>query len=124
MTVINGIDPIVVDNIKVQTQKSKVIETQKTKINDNQRNKKEAEKEKRHSQAPRPNLIAAVEKLNKLLESHKVPLCLQIINNRGIIKIQLIDADNKKLITEMPPEKVFVLLKKSNTSGFTLDELI
>lgn len=124
MTVINGIDPIVVDNIKIQTQKPRIIETQKTKVNDNQKNREGAEKEKRRSQAPQQNLIDAVEQLNKLLESFKVPLCLQIINNRGITKIQLIDVEHKRLITEMMPEKVFALLKKSNTTGFTLDELI
>ncbi len=124
MTSIHGIDPIIVNNIKVQTQKPVVIETKKTKVSDNQKDKKDEEKEKRHSEPPLQNLITAVEKLNKLLELNKIPLCFQIINNQGVIKVQLIDADNKNIIAEMLPEKVFELLMKFNTTGFTLDELI
>jgi uncharacterized FlaG/YvyC family protein len=66
----------------------------------------------------------AVEKLNKLLELDKIPLCFQILNNRGDIKIQLIDANNKNIISEMMPEKVFDLLTKYTTTGVTVDELM
>ena len=124
MTSINGIDPIIVNNIKVVTQKPVVIETKKTKVSDNQKDQKDEEKEKRHREPAQQNLITAVEKLNKLLEMNKIPLCFQIINNQGIIKVQLTDADNKNIISEMLPEKVFELLKKFNITGFTVDELI
>jgi|SRR5665647_255913 len=124
MTSIHGIDPIIVNNIKVLTQKPVVIETKKTKVSDNQNDKKEEEKEKRHPEPPRQNLITTVEKLNKLLELNKIPLCFQIINNHGVIKVQLIDADNENVIAEMMPERVFELLIKFNTVGFTINELI
>ena len=124
MTSINGIDPITVNNIKVLTQKPIVIETKKTKVSDNQKDKKEEEKEKRHPEPLLQNLTTAVEKLNKLLELNKIPLCFQIINHQGVIKVQLIDADNKNIIAEMLPERAFDLLVKFRTTGFTLDELI
>lgn len=124
MTSIHGIDPIIVNNIKVLTQKPVVIETKKTKVSDNQNDKKEQEKEKRHPEPPRQNLMTTVEKLNKLLELNKIPLGFQIINNQGVIKIQLIDAANKNIIAEMLPEKAFDLLIKFNTTGFTVNELI
>ncbi len=124
MTSINGIDSIVVNNIKALSQRPIVIETKKTKVSDNQKDKREEEKEKRHPEPPLQNLITAVEKLNKLLAVNKITLCFQIINNQGVIKVQLIDADNKNIISEMLPEKVFELLMKFNTTGFTIDELI
>ena len=124
MTSINGIDPITINNIKVLTQKPVVIETKKTKVSDNQKDKKDEEKEKRHSEPPLQNLITVVEKLNKLLELNKIPLCFQIIDNLGVIRVQLIQADNRNIISEMQPEKVFELLVKFNTTGFAIDELI
>lgn len=124
MTNINGIDAIVVNNIKALTQRPVVIETKKTKVSDNQKDKKEEEKEKRQPEPPLQNLIIAGEKLNKLLELNNIPLYFQIINNLGVIKVQLIDADNKNIISEMFPEKIFELLMKFNTTGFTVDELI
>ena len=124
MTSINGIDPITVNNIKALTQRPVVIETKKTKVSDNQKDKKKEEKEKRHPEPPLQNLITAVEKLNKLLELNKITLCFQIVNNNGVIKVQLFDADNDNIISEMLPEKAFDLLMKFKTTGFTLDELI
>ena len=124
MTSIHGVDPIIVNNIKVLTQKSVVIETKKAKVNDNQKDKKDEEKEKRHREPSLQNLMTAVEKLNKLLEINKIPLCFQIINNQGVIKVQLIDTENKNIISEMVPEKAFELLMKFNTIGFTINELI
>jgi len=124
LTNINGIDAIVVNNIKALTQRPVVIETKKTKVSDNQKDKKEEEKEKRQPEPPLQNLIIAGEKLNKLLELNNIPLYFQIINNLGVIKVQLIDADNKNIISEMFPEKIFELLMKFNTTGFTVDELI
>jgi len=70
LTSINGIDPIVVDTIKVQTQKPIIIETQKTKVN---QDKKDKEKKEKHSQHSLPSLIAAVDKLNifwRKIKSH------------------------------------------------------
>jgi uncharacterized FlaG/YvyC family protein len=124
LTSIHGVDPIIVNNIKVLTQKSVVIETKKAKVNDNQKDKKDEEKEKRHREPSLQNLMTAVEKLNKLLEINKIPLCFQIINNQGVIKVQLIDTENKNIISEMVPEKAFELLMKFNTIGFTINELI
>lgn len=123
MTSIHGVDPIIVNNIKVQTQKSVVIETQKTKVSDdNKKDKKEQDKE--HRQPHMQDLVVAVEKLNKLLEQNKIRLCFQIVNDRGVIRVQLIEIDSGNVVSEIQPEKAFELLLKFNTTGFTINELI
>lgn len=125
MSSINGIDPIVVDTIKVQTQKPIVIETQKTKVN---QDKKDRDKQESHSQHSAEHqlksLVTAVNKLNHLLELNKIPLYFQIIDESAGLKVQLINANNQDLIAEMSPEKVLRMVADFNTKGFTVDELI
>ena len=124
MTSIHGVDPIIVNNIKVQTQKSVVIETQKSKVSDDKKEKKDQDKEQRHPQPHLQDLMATVEKLNKLLEQNKIRLCFQIVNDRGVIKVQLIELESGNIISEIPPEKTLELLLKFSTTGFTINELI
>ncbi len=125
MTSIHGVDPIIVNNIKVQTQKSVVVETQKSKVSDdNKKEKKEQDKEHRHPQPHMQELNIAVEKLNKLLEQNKIKLCFQIVSDRSVIRVQLIEIDSGNIVSEIQPEKVFELLLKFNTTGFTINELI
>lgn len=125
MTSINGIDPIVVDTIKVQTQKPAIIETQKTKVNQDKKDKEKREKHSQHHQEySLPSLISAVDKLNKLLEKNKIPLYFQIFNENTGVKVQLMNADNLGIIAVVSPEKVFKLVAEFNTKGFTIDELI
>ena len=121
MTSINGIDSIVVNTIKVQTQKPKIIEAKKVKISEDQ---KDEEKEKRHQGHSNQRLIAAVEKLNKILEQNKLPLYGQIITNNEVVKVQLINVNNENIIAEMFPERIYKLVTEFNTKGFTVDELI
>jgi len=124
LTSIHGIDPIIVNNIKVQTQKSVVIETQKSKVSDNKKEKKDQDQEKRHTQPHLQDLMATVEKLNKLLEHNKIGLCFQIVNDRGVIRVQLTEMESGNIISEILPEKASELLLKFNTTGFTINELI
>lgn len=126
MTSIHGVDPIIVNNIKVKTQKSVVIETHKTKVSDNQKEKKDQGQgqEQQHPQPPMQDLMVAVEKLNKLLEQNKIKLCFQIVNQRGKVCVQLIEIDSGNLISEIMPEKILDLLEKFSTTGFTINELI
>ena len=124
MTSIHGVDPIIVNNIKVQTQKSVVIETQKSKVSDDKKEKREQDKEQRHPQPHQQELIATVEKLNILLEQNKIRLCFQIVNDRGVIRVQLIEMDSGNIISEILPEKAVELLLKFRTTGFTINELI
>lgn len=122
---INGIDPIIVDNIKVPTQKPAITETQRSKISEDKRDGSKQENQSGHlNKQDLPRLETAVDKLNKLLEQNNISLYFQIVGDHPKIKIQLISADNKKVISEINPAKVFELLANFNTRGFTVDELI
>ena len=121
MTSINGIDSIVVDTIKVQTQKPKITEAKKAKISEDQ---KDEEKGKRHQGHSNQRLMAAVEKLNKILELNKLPIYGQIITNNELVKVQLININNDNIIAVIFPERIYKLVTELNTKGFTVDELI
>jgi len=121
---INGIDPIVVNNIKVQAQKSIVLETQRTKVSDEKKDKNRKNNSEHPPEKSSQKLSLAVNKLNHLLEQNKIPLYFQIINENQGVRIQLINANNQDIIAEMSPEKVFKLVIEFNTKGFTIDELI
>ncbi len=125
MTSIHGVDPIIVNNIKVQTQKSVVIETQKSKVSDDhKKDKQEQGKEQRHPQPNLKDLMATVEKLNRLLEQNKIRLRFQIISDRDVFRVQLIEIESGNIVSEIQPAKAFELLSKFNTTGFTINELI
>ncbi|MEA4924174.1 MAG: flagellar protein FlaG [Syntrophomonadaceae bacterium] len=125
MTSINGVDPIVVDTIKVQTQKPAIVETKKTKIDHDKKNRdKNKDNYQNKKEYPQHGLPAAIDKLNKLLEENKIPLYFQILDENPDIVILLINAETKESITQVPPEKIFKLVSAFSTKGFTLDELI
>ena len=123
---INGVDPIVVNNIKVKTQKSVVIETHKTKVSEDKKEKKRQDqgREQPRSLPPMQELLAAVDKLNELLQRNKIKLCFQLINEQGNITVKLIEIDSGNLISEIMPERILELLEKFTTTGFTINELI
>lgn len=125
MTSIHGVDPIVVNNIKVKTQKSVVIETHKTKVNDNQKEKKGQEQDRRqHSPSSMQELLVAVEELNRMLARQQIKLFFQIVRQGKTIIIQLTEMDSGRIVAEIMPERIQELLTKFNTTGFTINELI
>ena len=124
MTTINGIDPIVVNNIKVRTQKPAIIETQKTKVSDETTDQKDKDNREHSSDQSPQRLIRAVDRLNGLLEQHKIPLYFEILDGKSGVKIQLMDAASHDLITEVSPQKVLRLAAEFNPKGFTVDELL
>ncbi len=125
MTSIHGVDPIIVNNIKVKTQKSVVIETHKSKVSHNQSDKKDQGQDKQHHPQPAlQDLVVAVEKLNKLLERNQIKLFFQIVSEPGWVRVQLMEMESGKIISEILPEKVLDLLDKFSTTGFTINELI
>jgi uncharacterized FlaG/YvyC family protein len=125
LTSINGVDPVVVDTIKIRTQRPAIVETQKTKINQDKKDKNRQEKHSQHQEEYfLIDLMDAVDKLNKLLANNNIQIYFQITNENNIVKIQLINADNQNLITVVSPEKVIRLVNEFSIKGFTIDELI
>jgi FlaG protein. len=122
---INGIDPIVVDTIKVQTQKQVVLETQKTKISDKSEERKDQPRENsKNSTDQMQSLLGAVEALNNLLKQSDIPLYLKVSQTKEEIKVRLISSVTQETVAEISPEKVLRMLREFNTRGFALDELI
>lgn len=124
MSSINGVDPIVVDTIKVPTQKQVIVETQKTKVNDNQKDKGKRRDQGKNPEEERKNLLAAIETLNNQLQQNDIPLYLKIDQTNQEIRVLLINTENQELIAEIHPAKVFNMVREFNIRGFTLDELI
>ena len=123
MGTIDGINPIIVDNIKVSTQKPAINKTQRSKISEE---KKDRDKKRKPSQShwKLKDLEAAVEKLNRLLLADKISLYFRIIINDSKVKVRLISADHQKIISELSPERVLEMALKFDTRGFTVNELI
>lgn len=125
MSGINGIDPIIVDHIKVPTQKPAINETQRSKISEEKRD--ESSQEKHGRPLPKQDLQSletAVEKLNDLLVKNKIRLYFQITGDYPDITVRLLSADDQKVISEVLPARVFELVANFSTRGFTVDELI
>lgn len=125
MVRVNGVDPITINTIKTPTQKPAITETRQTKVT---QRKKDGEKQEKNSRHPSPyslpDLTAAVARLNQLLADHKIPLFFQIVADNQQLGVQLVAADNKNVIAELKPARVFELVNRFNTRGFTIDELI
>lgn len=124
LTSIHGVDPIVVNNIKVKTQKSVVIETHKTKVNDNQKEKKEQGKDQQQRSASMPELLAEIEELNRMLARNSINLFFQLEKQGKAIIVQLTEMESGKIVAEIMPERIHELLLKFTTTGFTINELI
>jgi len=121
LTTLNGVDSLVINSIKTKTQKQVVIKTRQTKVTGD---KHDEDKEKHHWGYSRESLKDAVDRANKLLQNSSAYLCLQIMQKNGEIKILLMDMDSKAIISEVPPAKVFQLIKRfDNYKGFAVDRL-
>lgn len=125
MSSINGIDPIIVDNIKVPTQKPAINETQRSKVSEDKREEsRRGKKSRQFTREDLPKLEAAVDKLNQLLAKKELPLYFQINGDWPRMTAQLISAADKKVISRVKPARIFELAADFDTRGFTLDELI
>jgi uncharacterized FlaG/YvyC family protein len=126
MSSLNGIDPIIVDTIKIQTQKQMVNETKKSKISKDKQERQGYPQENDASGAnPRKDLPAAINRLNQLLEENDIPLFFQINPEKKATKtVQLISYHSQEVIKEFYPEQVFKMLKEFSIRGFTINELI
>jgi uncharacterized FlaG/YvyC family protein len=123
MGTVDGINPIIVDNIKVPTQKPAINKTQRSKITEE---RKDRDRNKKKSSKPRWNsnsLEIAVERLNQLLLADKIPLYFQIVTDPKT-KVRLISADQQRIISELSPERILEMAHKFDPRGFAVNELI
>lgn len=122
MVKIHGVDPIVMDRIKERTQKEIVYQPEKTKVTADKNSEEKGRKEQKHN---KKSLEEVVSRLNKLLEEEKAPLRFQIIVRDEKLKVQLLNIEENKVVSEVFPEKIFKLVRNPKEfSGFVVDEFV
>lgn len=122
MVKIHGVDPIVMDRIKERTQKEIVFQPEKTKVTADKNNEEKGRKKQKHN---KKSLEEVVSRLNKLLEEEKAPLRFQIIVRDEKLKVQLLNIEENKVVSEVFPEKIYKLVRNPKEfSGFVVDEFV
>jgi uncharacterized FlaG/YvyC family protein len=125
MTGINGVDPIVVDNLKIATQKPAVLETARIKVKDDRKERERGQEQpERDAPGSARELIIAVNKLNRFLQQNHISLQVQMVEIGGEMKLLMVDTQNHRIISEIPVEKALSLVKTLSLRGFSIDELI
>lgn len=117
---IEGIDPLILNQIQTQAQKIQVQDTRKINITAEEEHRQQPEQE-----FDRDNVEPAVKKLNAAAEIFNIRLRFKIDYEKGEIYVLVIDTAEHKIIRRIPPEN---LLKVANQIeylvGLLLDELI
>jgi flagellar protein FlaG len=118
---IEGVDPLILNQVQSQTQKPAVQDAKKINV-DSEQEKRRQEGQAGYSQG---NLEQAVEKLNAATELFNIKLRFKLDHEKGEIYVLVIDAKEGKIIRRIPPENVLkVASQMQQLVGLLLDELI
>ncbi|WP_025774193.1 flagellar protein FlaG [Neomoorella thermoacetica] len=118
---VEGVDPLVLNQVQSQTQKPAVQNTKKIDVNTEQE-KRRQEGQAGYSQG---DLKQSVEKLNATTELFNIKLRFKVDREKGEVYVLVIDASKGKIIRRIPPEKVLkVASQMQYMVGLLLDELI
>ncbi|AOQ23420.1 hypothetical protein MTAT_10010 [Moorella thermoacetica] len=118
---VEGVDPLILNQVQSQTQKPAVQDTKKINVDSDQ------EKRRQDGQAgySRGDLEQAVAKLNTATDLFNIKLRFKLDHEKGEIYVLVIDANEGKIIRRIPPEKVLnVASQMQYMVGLLLDELI
>lgn len=118
---VEGVDPLVLNQVQSQTQKPAVQDAKKINVN-NEQDKRHQESEAGYS---RDELQQAVEKLNAATDLFNIKLRFKLDHEKGELYVLVIDAREGKIIRRIPPENVLkVTSEMQYMVGLLLDELI
>jgi flagellar protein FlaG len=118
---VEGVDPLVLNQVQSQTQKPIVQDTKKINV-DSEQEKRQQEGKDGYSQG---DLEQAVEKLNAATDLFNIKLRFKLDHEKGEIYVLVIDASEGKVIRRIPPENVLkVTSQMQYMVGLLLDELI
>jgi len=118
---VEGVDPLVLNQVQSQTQKPIVQDTKKINV-DSEQEKRQQEGKAGYSQG---DLEQAVEKLNAATDLFNIKLRFKLDHEKGEIYVLVIDASEGKVIRRIPPENVLkVTSQMQYMVGLLLDELI
>ncbi|MDN5346736.1 MAG: flagellar protein FlaG [Clostridia bacterium] len=117
---IEGVDPVVLNQVQAQTRQPAVQEMKKISIT--------AEEERQGQEqkgTPQDNLERSVRQLNLATELFDIKLRFKIDDESGELYVLVIDVSEGKVIRRIPPEKVInVAGQMKYMVGILLDEFI
>lgn len=121
---VDGIDPLKLNKIHEQTQKSVVQESQRQDPRQKQQDKVLGKEQKvgEWERSYMEDLQDAVEKVNITAETFNVSLRFRIHEESERIMVQVINLENNEVIKEIPPEKILnVVAQIQNIIGLFID---
>lgn len=121
---VDGIDPLQLNKIHEQTQKSVVQESQRQDPRQKQQDKVLGKEQKvgEWERSYMEDLQDAVEKVNITAETFNVSLRFRIHEESERIMVQVINLENNEVIKEIPPEKILnVVAQIQNIIGLFID---
>ena len=118
---IEGVDPLILNQIQSQTQKASIQEPKKIHISTELDRRGE---ERRWGQGE-GNLEEAVAKLNAATDLFNIKIRFQVDEEKGDLYVLVIDAQEGRIIRRIPPENVLrVASEMRQLVGLLLDMLI
>lgn len=117
---VEGVDPLILNQVQSQTQKPVVQDAKRINIT-----AEEDRQEQGQSGYSPENLERSVEKLNAATELFNIKLRFKLDHEKGEIYVLVIDAAEGKVIRRVPPESVLKIANQIQyLVGLLLDELI
>ncbi|WP_406678096.1 flagellar protein FlaG [Moorella sp. ACPs] len=116
---IEGVDPLVLNQVQNQTAGFQVQESKGIKINT------ERKQQEGRQQPGEKQLEKSVEQLNKAAEAFNIELRFKVDRENNELYVYVIDVNEGKIIRRIPPENVMeVASRMQQMVGLILDTLI
>lgn len=121
---INGVDPVVIEQVREQVTKPVVREARETRITREYR-----EQEFRQGQGRRKgfsrSLSQALEQLNEVCQSMGSPVRFRLVEKGSVARVEIVDIREDRVIKEVDPEEVIsVVTQVEKLLGLLIDTLI
>jgi len=117
---IPGLDPIILHNVKEQTQKQIVHDTKNLKVTEHEQRNRGRQWKKEGSRKELENFL---EELNTELEKAGKPIRLYMVEENGLWRVQVIDVSTGKVLQYLSPQRAGALLGRSiHSVGLFVDD--
>lgn len=117
---IPGLDPIILNNVKEQTQKQIVHNAKNLKVTDHEQKHKGRQWKREGNKA---ELEVFLDELNQELEKMDKPIRLIMVEEEGFWQVQVVDVKTGKVLQYLSPKRAGALLGRTiHSSGLLLDD--
>jgi len=121
---INGVDPVVIEQVKEQVTQPVVREARETRITREYREQEFRQGQGRREDFP-GSLSQALEQLNQVCQSMRNPVGFRLVDKGSGAKVEIVDLREDKVIKEVDPEEVIsVVTQVEKLLGLLIDTLI